>query len=90
MYGLILFKYNNNMDQIEAKINSLALKIPQPLKVPPNVKTPAWIRIRKDKAYVSGHGPQNSDGSVAGPFGKIGTNDVSIEQGYESAKLAGL
>ena len=79
------------MDQIEAKLNSLALKIPQPLKVPPNIKTPsAWIRIREDKAYVSGHGPQNPDGSVAGPFGKVGTNDISVEQGYESAKLAGL
>jgi enamine deaminase RidA (YjgF/YER057c/UK114 family) len=59
--------------------------------VPPNIKTPsAWIRLRGDKAYISGHGPQNSDGSVAGPFGKVGTNDVSVEQGYESAKLACL
>jgi hypothetical protein len=82
---------NNNIDQIEAKLDSLGLKLPQPLKVPPNVKTPsAWIRIRKDKAYISGHGPQNSDGSIAGPFGKVGTNDVSVEQAYESAKLAGL
>ncbi|HJT47986.1 MAG TPA: RidA family protein [Nitrososphaeraceae archaeon] len=39
---------------------------------------------------MSGHGPQNPDGSVAGPFGKVGTNDISVEQGYESAKLAGL
>ena len=55
------------------------------------MQTPsAWIRIRGDKAYISGHGPQNPDGSIAGPFGKVGTNDVSVEQGYESAKLAGL
>jgi hypothetical protein len=40
--------------------------------------------------HVSGHGPQNPDGFVVGPFGKVGTKDVSIEQGYESAKLAGL
>ena len=33
---------------------------------------------------------QNPDGSIAGPFGKVGTKDVSVEQGYESAKLAGL
>jgi enamine deaminase RidA (YjgF/YER057c/UK114 family) len=90
-----LLKYNSNdMDQIEFKLNSLGLKIPQPLKVPPDVKTPSvWIRIRGDKAYISGHGPQNPDGSVAGPFGKVGTNetnDVSVEQGYKSAKLAGL
>jgi hypothetical protein len=79
------------MDQIESKLNSLGLKIPQPLKVPSDVKTPSvWVRLRGDKAYISGHGPQNHDGSVAGPYGKVGTNDVSVEQGYESAKLAGL
>ena len=27
---------------------------------------------------------------LPGPYGKVGTNDVSVEQGYESAKLAGL
>jgi hypothetical protein len=44
------------MDQIESKLNnSLGLKIAQPLKVPPDVKTPSvWIRIRGDKAYISG------------------------------------
>jgi hypothetical protein len=79
------------MDQIESKLNSLDLKIPPPTKVPPDVKTPSvWIRLRGDKAYISGHGPQNPDGSIAGPFGKVGTNSVSVEQGYKSAKLAGL
>jgi enamine deaminase RidA (YjgF/YER057c/UK114 family) len=78
-------------DQIQSKLDSLGLKLPQPLKALPNVKTPsAWIRIWKDKAYISGHGPQNPDGSIAGPFGKVGTKDISVEQGYESAKLACL
>ena len=75
-------------DQIQSKLDSLGLKLPQPLKASSNIKAPsAWIRIWKDKAYISGHGPQNPDGSIAGPFGKVGTKDVSIEQGYESAKL---
>jgi enamine deaminase RidA (YjgF/YER057c/UK114 family) len=78
-------------DQIQSKLDSLGLKLPKPLKVPSNVKTPsAWIRIWKDKAYISGHGPQNPDGSIAGPFGKVGTKDVPVEQGYVSAKLACL
>lgn len=47
------------------------------------------IYTRVNKAYISGHGPQNPDGSVAGPFGKVGA-EVSLEQGYETAKLAGL
>jgi hypothetical protein len=80
------------MDQIESKLNSLGLKIPQSLEVPSDVKTPSvWVRLRGDKAYISGHGPQNHDGSVAaGPYSKVGTNDLSVEQGYESAKLACL
>ena len=60
------------------------------------------MRVRGDKAYISGHGPQNPDGSIAGPFGKVVglgqevggvvvvEEQVSVEQAYESAKLAGL
>jgi enamine deaminase RidA (YjgF/YER057c/UK114 family) len=96
-----------NSNQIETKLAALGLKIPERLKVPPNVKTPStWVRVRGDKAYISGHGPQNPDGSIAGPFGKVvgvgqevggggggggGVEEqVSVEQAYESAKLAGL
>jgi enamine deaminase RidA (YjgF/YER057c/UK114 family) len=82
---------NKTKDNIQVKLHTLGLKIPEPLKVPPNVKTPStWVRIRGDKAYISGHGPQNPDGSIAGPFGKVGAGKVSVEQAYESAKLAGL
>lgn len=89
LYPVYLISTSN--DQIQTKLDSLGLKLPQSLRVPPNVKTPsAWIRIWKDKAYISGHGPQSTDGSIVGPFGKVGTKDVSVEQGYESAKLAGL
>jgi hypothetical protein len=49
----------------------------------------AWVRIRRDRAYASGHGPLNLDGSPAGPFGKVGA-EVSPEEGYEAARLAGL
>src|SRR5919199_5378928 len=90
----------NNSNQIETKLDAIGLKIPKRLKVPPDVKTPfTWVRIRGDKAYISGHGPQNPDGSVAGPFGKVvggvgqdvGLGEqVSVKQAYESAKLAGL
>jgi hypothetical protein len=53
MFLTPLFKYNNNMDQIEAKLKSLDLKIQQPLKVSSNIKAPsAWIRLRGDKAYI--------------------------------------
>jgi len=42
-----------------------------------------------DRAIVSGHGPQQSDGTLAGPLGRVG-DDVTVEQAYGSARLTGL
>lgn len=47
------------------------------------------VRVRGTHAYVSGHGPQNADGTLAGPLGKVGA-EVSVEQAYQSARLTGL
>ena len=59
-------------DKIQNKLDALGLYLPKQLQLSSNVKTPpTWIRIRGDKAYISGHGPQNPDGSIAGPFGKM-------------------
>src|SRR5918996_1890603 len=80
----------NYTDEVETKLTSLGLRLPEPLKLPPSIKTPfTWVRVRGNQAFISGHGPQNPDGSIAGPFGKVG-REVSLEQAYESAKLAGL
>ena len=38
---------------------------------------------------ISGHGPTNTDGSLAAPLGKVG-RDVSEEQAYEAARLTAL
>ncbi len=45
--------------------------------------------MRGNKAYISGHSPTNPDGSVAGPFGKVGA-ELSVEEGYQSARSVGL
>ncbi len=84
---------DKTVDTIQSKLDSLGLKIPEKLQVPHNTKTPpTWVRIRGDKAYISGHGPQNPDGSIAKPFGKVGfaTHEISVEQAYQSAKLTCL
>jgi enamine deaminase RidA (YjgF/YER057c/UK114 family) len=47
------------------------------------------VRVRGDRAYVAGHGPLNPDGSLAPPFGKVG-RELSVEQGYEAARLTAL
>jgi len=71
---------------IEAKIQEMGLVLPGPL--PANLPFP-WVRVRGNRAYVSGHAPQNADGSLADPLGKV-DDDVSIEQGYEQARRVGL
>ena len=75
---------------IETRLRDLGLVLPQPMKTPPSVKLPfPWVRVRGNRAYVSGHGPQNPDGSLAQPLGKVGT-DVSPEQAYQAARLTAL
>ena len=78
------------MMEIEGRLADMGLTLPPPLKVPPEVNLPfSFVRIHRGIAYISGHGPQNADGSVGGPFGKVG-DDVTVEQGYEAAKGVAL
>lgn len=76
--------------RIEAKLETLGLVLPEPLKTPPGLQLPfPWVRVRGNRAYISGHGPQNPDGSLAGPLGKVGA-EVSIDEAYQSARLVAL
>ena len=76
--------------RVEEKLREMGLVLPAPPKVPPGVRLPfAWVRVRGDRAYVSGHGPLGADGSLSGPFGKVGA-EVSPEEGYETARMAAL
>jgi enamine deaminase RidA (YjgF/YER057c/UK114 family) len=75
---------------IEAKLEELGLILPEPMQVPPSLRLPfAWVRVRGDRAYISGHIALNPDGSVAQPLGKVGA-EVSAEEGYQSARLVAL
>jgi len=76
--------------RIEAKLRELGLSLPPPVQPPPGVRLPFTpVRVVGDRACISGHGPQNPDGSIAGPFGKVGA-EVTIEQGYRAARLTAL
>jgi enamine deaminase RidA (YjgF/YER057c/UK114 family) len=78
------------MAQIEKKLQALGLALPAPLVLPPGVTLPfAWVRVHDNRAYVSGHGPQNADGSLASPLGKVGL-DVSLDQARHAARLTAL
>jgi len=75
---------------IERKLAELGLTLPAPMVLPAGAVLPfPWVRVWGDRAYLSGHGPLADDGSVAGPFGKVGT-DVTTAQAYESARRTGL
>ena len=76
--------------RIEGKLRDMGLSLPPPVKIPPGVRLPfSFVRVHNGIAYVSGHGPQSADGSLAGPFGKLGA-EVSVAQGYELAKAVAL
>ena len=75
---------------IERRIAELGLVLPKPLTPPRGVELPfPFVRIRGQRAFVSGHGPTAPDGSITGPFGKVGL-DVSLEQARKAAELTGL
>jgi enamine deaminase RidA (YjgF/YER057c/UK114 family) len=78
------------MARIEAKLQAMGLVLPEPMKVPAGMTLPfSWVRIRGNRAFISGHIPQNPDGTIASPLGKVGT-DVTPEQGYQAARLVAL
>lgn len=75
---------------IEAKLQELGLALPQPFAPPPGVVLPfANVRLRGNRAFIAGHGPQNADGSLAAPLGKVGAG-VTQEQAYAAARLTAL
>jgi YjgF/chorismate_mutase-like, putative endoribonuclease len=76
--------------KIAARLAALGLVLPQPLKPPAGFVPPfEFVRIIGNRALISGHGPQNADGSVAAPLGKVG-GAVTLEQGQVAARLTGL
>jgi hypothetical protein len=78
------------MARIEVRLVELGLVLPAPLKPPPGVVLPfQFVRVRGRRAFISGHGPQNADGSLAWPLGKLG-RELTVEQGYVAARLTAL
>ena len=68
----------------EARIQQLKLELPPPPK-PAGVYKP--VVVVGNLAYVSGHGPLNSDGTMI--TGKVGS-EIDQQQGYAAARQTGL
>ncbi len=78
------------MSRIEEKLRALGLTLPPPPQAPPGVLLPfQFVRVVGHRAFISGHGPLNQDGSLALPLGKLG-RELTVEQGYAAARLTAL
>ena len=78
------------MAKIEERLSALGLVLPAPIRPPPGVVLPfQFVRLAGNRALISGHGPQNADGSIAAPLGKLG-RELTVEQGYAAARLTAL
>jgi enamine deaminase RidA (YjgF/YER057c/UK114 family) len=78
------------MAQVEERLSALGLVLPAPIKPPPGILLPfQFVRVLGHRAFISGHGPQNADGSIAAPLGKLG-RELTVDQGYTAARLTAL
>ena len=78
------------MSTVENKLAALGLQLPAPIRLPPGVTFPfQFVRLSGTRAFISGHGPQNLDGSIAAPLGKLG-RELTLEQGYAQARTVAL
>jgi enamine deaminase RidA (YjgF/YER057c/UK114 family) len=78
------------MSRIEDRLNARGLILPPPLQPPGGMLFPfQFVRVVGNRALISGHAPQNADGSISSPLGKLG-REVTPEQGYAAARLTAL
>jgi enamine deaminase RidA (YjgF/YER057c/UK114 family) len=76
------------MGRIESRPAELSLELPEVFSPPPGVEFSFdRITVSGRLAYISGHGP--IDGTEVLVAGKVG-DDVTVERGYEAARLTAL
>jgi hypothetical protein len=78
------------MSQIEERLRALGLTLPPAAQPPAGILLPfQFVRVVGSHAWISGHGPQTPGGWFTEPLGKLG-REVTLEQGYEAARLTAL
>lgn len=78
---------------IEHRLAELGLELPRPLRTPSGLELPfPWVRLwpgTPGRAFVSGHGPLQPDGTLTPLLGKVGAG-LTEEQGYAAARATAL
>jgi enamine deaminase RidA (YjgF/YER057c/UK114 family) len=75
------------MGHIEQRLQELDLRLPEPFAPAGKEFNFSLVTIHGGLAYIAGHGP--FDGTTPLVQGRLG-DDLSVEQGYEAARLTGL
>jgi enamine deaminase RidA (YjgF/YER057c/UK114 family) len=76
--------------KIEQRLAELGLVLPDAMQPPGGVELPfPYVRVWGNRAFVSGHGPLQPDGSLTATLGKVGA-EVSEEDAYQEARATGL
>ena len=61
------------MSAIAQRLHELGLVLPAPLQMPEGAVLPfPWVRVVGERVLISGHGPTDAQGRLAGPLGKVG------------------
>lgn len=78
------------MGRITDRIAALGLQLPPALIVPDDTDLPfAFAHRVGNRVLIAGHGPQGGDGSLVGPFGKVGV-EVEVAAARHAAGLTAL
>jgi enamine deaminase RidA (YjgF/YER057c/UK114 family) len=72
------------MGRIAARLDELGIVLPEPMVPPGNFRL---VNAHEGVAFVAGHAPMN--GSTVLVEGIVG-QDLTVEEGYEAARLTGL
>ena len=76
------------MGRIDERLARIGLELPRPFAAPPGIEFRfELVRVSGRLGYVSGHLPM--DGPEVLVRGRVG-EELSVEQGYEAARLTGL
>jgi enamine deaminase RidA (YjgF/YER057c/UK114 family) len=76
--------------RIEHRLAELGFALPEPMSLSSGLELPfPWVRLWAGRAFVSGHGPLQPDGSLIATLGKVGA-EVTEEQAYVAARATAL